>query len=69
MTTLVVEVPEGGNVKAVETFLKAMGFPFKKSKAKEEKPYNPEYVAMLKESFAQIERGEVHKVDLEEFWK
>ncbi len=65
--TYTVEIPEGGDPKVLEAFLKALKFPFKKAKA--EQPYNPEFVAMLDESIAQIERGEVHKVDLEEFWK
>lgn len=35
----------------------------KKKKNEEESPYDPEFVKMIKESEAQIERGEVYSFD------
>lgn len=35
----------------------------KKKKDEEESPYDPEFVKMIKESEAQIERGEVYSFD------
>ncbi len=67
--TYTVEIPEdGGNhPKAFRHVLKALEFPFKK--AKKEKPYNPEFVAKVEEALAQVKRGEVYKIALEDLWK
>lgn len=73
METLIFEAPDKEKAKALLQVAKVLGISVvtsnKKAKPKAEKPYNPEFVAMLDESIAQIERGEVHKIDLEEFWK
>ncbi len=69
MTTLIVEIPEGGNVKAVESFLKAMKYPFRKPKAKKEKSYNPEFVAKILESKRQYEEGNFVVIKTEDLWR
>lgn len=69
MTTYTVEIPEGSDPKVLEAFLKALKTPFKKAKPKTEKPYNPEFVAMIEEGRQQIREGKTFTANLEDLWK
>lgn len=66
--TYTVEIPEGNPDmdKAFKLVMKALNISFKKVK---EKAYNPKFVATLEKSIAQADRGDVHKIVLEDLWK
>ncbi len=63
------DIKDKSQMDALKAFLKALKIKFEIEK-KEEKPYNPEFVAKIMESRAQYERGEFTRVkseDLEDF--
>ncbi|HZY37622.1 MAG TPA: DUF2683 family protein [Mucilaginibacter sp.] len=55
METLIVHPKSRKQLATVEAILKALDVSFKK----EEEPYNPEFVAMILESYKQAQKGEV----------
>ena len=75
METLTINIPENVEVKTVKAVLKALGVSFG-TKAKngvarrqKEKPYDPEYVAMVQESQKQFEEGRYTVIKTEDLWK
>lgn len=65
-----VNISEKSQIEALKAFLKALKIKFEIEK-KEDKPYNPEFVAKIMESKAQYERGEFTRVkpeDMEGFF-
>jgi hypothetical protein len=68
MTTFTVYTDDKEQLKAVKAVLKALKVKFEISK--DDKPYNPEYVAKIKESKKQHDNGDyttVKKEDLKNF--
>ncbi len=71
-----INIPENVEVKTVKAVLKALGVSFKEmtmngaaKKSKEDKHYNPEYVAMIQESQKQFEEGRYKIIKTEDLWK
>ena len=74
MEPLTIYLPEGAEGKKVKAVLKALGVSFGKAGGndvakKKDKPYNPEFVAMIQKSRQEAREGKVHSINLEEFWK
>ncbi len=68
MTTFTIHTEDKEHLKALKAVLKALKIKFEISN--EDKPYNPEFVAKIKESKKQHENGEfttVKKEDLKNF--
>jgi hypothetical protein len=59
------QLNEASQVDAVKAFLKALKIKFELS----EKPYNPEFVAKMKKSDAEVKAGKVRKIKVDELWK
>ncbi len=53
--------------KALKAIFKALGLPFKTQK--EEKPYDPEFVAKIKRAEKQIAEGDYKIIETEDLWK
>lgn len=51
-----------------EQLAKALKVPFEKTK-KTESPYNPEFVAKMRESRKQAKEGKTVKISLDDIWK
>lgn len=51
---------------ALKAFIKALKIKFEVSK---EKPYDPDFVAKIKESRQQAKEGKTVKLDLDDIWK
>ena len=51
---------------ALKAFIKALKIKFEVSK---EKPYDPDFVAKIKESRKQVQEGKTVKMDLDDIWK
>lgn len=51
---------------ALRAFIKALKIKFEVSK---EEPYDPEFVAKIKESRQQAQEGSTVKLDLDDIWK
>ncbi len=51
---------------ALKAFIKALKIKFEVSK---EEPYDPEFVAKIKESRQQAREGKTVKLDLDDIWK
>lgn len=51
---------------ALKAFIKALKIKFEVSK---EKPYDPDFVAKIKESRQQAKEGKTVKMDLDDIWK
>lgn len=60
METLIVEPKNRKQLSAIKAFLKALDVSFRKE---EESPYNPEFVAKIKKSEKQFEKGEYITLD------
>jgi len=58
------ETPEQEN--ALKAFVKTLKIKFEVSK---EEPYDPEFVAKIKESRQQAREGNTVKLDLDDIWK
>lgn len=63
METLIVHPPNEDKLKIVKAFLKAIEVDFEKS------PYNPEFVAKIKEGEKQFREGKGIKKDISNLWK
>lgn len=65
METLIVHPENKAQLNAVKQVLKAMKIPFEK----EDKPYNPEFVAKIKKSEQNFKEGKFTKIAVEDLWK
>ncbi len=63
METLIVLPPNEDKLKVVKAFLKAIDVEFEKS------PYDPEFVAKIKEGEKQFREGRGFKKDISSLWK
>lgn len=66
METLKIHTKDKEQLKTVKTILKALKVPFE---ASEESPYDPEFVAKIKESERQAKKGMVKAIKTEDLWK
>ena len=66
METLKIHAEDKEQLKTVKTILKALKVPFETS---EESPYDPEFVAKIKESERQAKKGMVKAIKTEDLWK
>ncbi len=62
METLIVHPNNKKQLAALKSFMKA----FKISFEEDESPYNPEFVAKIQESRAQVKRGETRVVNIDD---
>ncbi len=75
MQTLTFEIADEEKAKALKQVAKALGISVKsstkrtKGKAKEEKPYNPEFVAEILQSEKDIADGKGIRITLDDIWK
>lgn len=70
METLTIHPKDKDQLTTVKAVLKALKVPFEK--AEEESPYNPEFVAKIKQGDRDIKAGKGRKVSLDELnrlWK
>ena len=66
MTTFTIDTEDKEILKAVKALLKGFRVSFEE---KQDKPYNPEFVAMIKESERQIKEGKTVAIALDDIWK
>jgi hypothetical protein len=70
MQTLTIHAETPTELRAVKTVLKAMKIKFEEDTADAEKsPYNPEFVAMIKQGKKDIKAGKGTAYSMEEFQK
>lgn len=75
MQTLIFEVSDNEKAKALKQVAKALGISLARTskkaaaKRKEDKPYNPEFVAKIEEGRRQIREGKVTVIKTEDLWK
>lgn len=78
METMIVELADKGKAKAVKAVVKALGGSVrapknsqtkKASGNEEESPYNPEFVAKIKQGEKDISEGRYTIIKLEDLWK
>lgn len=66
MTTFTIDTEDPEILKAVKALLKGFKVPFKE---KIEKPYDPEFLAMIKESEQQVKDGKTVKLEsISDLW-
>jgi flagellar motor component MotA len=65
METLIVHPENKAQLNAVKKVLKAMKISFEK----ENKPYNPEFVAKIKKSAQNFKEGKFTKIAIDDLWK
>ena len=65
METLIVHPKNKQQLTALKAFVKAMKIDFETEKS----PYNPEFVAKIKRSEAQMKAGKGVKIAVEDLWK
>ena len=65
METLIVHPENKAQLNAVKQVLKAMKISFEK----EDKPYNPEFIAKIKKSEQNFKEGKFTKIAIEDLWK
>lgn len=66
METLKIHTKDKEQLETVKTILKALKVPFETSA---ESPYDPEFVAKIKESESQAKKGMVKAIKTEDLWK
>jgi len=66
METLKIHTQDKEQLKTVKAILKALKVPFESSG---ESPYDPEFVAKIKESERQAKEGKVKVIRTEDLWK
>ncbi len=66
MTTLTINTEDKQVLTAVKALLKGFKVSFDE---KQDKPYNPEFVAKIEKSRQQIREGKTIKIDLDDIWK
>jgi hypothetical protein len=67
MTTFTIHTEDKEHLNALKAVLKALKVKFEISK--DDKPYNPEFVAKIKESKKQIQEGKSTKVSIDDLDK
>lgn len=65
METLIVHPSNKEQSTAIKAFMKALKISFEKK----ESPYDPEFVAMIKQGEEDLKAGKGVKVDLDNLWK
>ncbi|WP_293304777.1 DUF2683 family protein [Pedobacter sp. UBA5917] len=65
METLIVHPENKAQLNAIKQVLKAMKISFEK----EDRPYNPEFVAKIKKSEQNFKEGKFSKIAIEDLWK
>ncbi len=68
MSVYTINVPENLDVRTVKAVLKALGVKVIKDK-KKDSPYNPEFVAKIKQGEKDLREGKGVRVTLDEIWK
>lgn len=66
MRTLKIHTEDKEQLRAVKAFLKARKIPFEVSR---ESPYDPEFVAKIKESESEAEPGTVKAIETDDPWR
>jgi hypothetical protein len=66
MGTLKIHPEDQEQLKTVKAFLNALKIPFE---ASEESPYDPSFVAKIKESEREAEQGMLTSIKTEDLWK
>ncbi|RAV30726.1 DUF2683 family protein [Sinomicrobium soli] len=66
METFTIHTKNKEQSRIIKAFLKALKIPFQSS---EENPYDPEFVAKIKESEVQAREGKVKAIKTDELWK
>jgi hypothetical protein len=67
MTTITIHTEDKEQLNALKAFMKALKIKFEMSN--DDKPYNPEFVAKIKESKKQIQEGKFTRVDINDLDK
>ncbi|HAH24614.1 MAG TPA: hypothetical protein DCL77_12830 [Prolixibacteraceae bacterium] len=65
METLIVQPDSKEKLDAIKAFMKALKIPFEASKS----PYNPDFVAKIKQGDEDIKAGRTKKISLDDIWK
>lgn len=65
METLIVQPDSKEKSNAIKAFMKALKISFKETKS----PYNPEFVAKIKQGEEDIKAGKTRKISLDDVWK
>lgn len=65
METLIVQPDSKEKSDAIKAFMKALKISFKETKS----PYNPEFVAKIKQGEEDIKAGKTRKISLDDVWK
>jgi hypothetical protein len=70
METIIIHTEEN-KMELIKDFLKSIKVTFetKTTSKVEESPYNPEFVAKIRESEEDYKNGKIHRVNLDEIWK
>jgi hypothetical protein len=66
METILIRPKSREQIKVFEEMAKALKVPFE---VKEENPYNPEFVKMVKQADKDFENGKGKKIKLDDIWK
>jgi restriction endonuclease len=66
METILIRPNSKEQIKVFEQMAKALKVPFE---IKKESPYNPEFVAMVKQADKDFKNGKGKKMKLDEIWK
>jgi len=65
MKTLIVQPDSKEKLDAIKAFMKALKISFEETKS----PYNPEFVAKIKQGEEDIKAGKTKKISLDDVWK
>jgi hypothetical protein len=68
MEAIIIHPKNKEQLNALEIILNAMKVPFEKNKV-EKSPYNPEFVAKIKESKKNFSEGKYTTIQIEDLWK
>ena len=66
METILIRPKSKGQIKVFEEMAKALKLPFE---VKEDSPYNPEFVTMVKQADKDFKNGKGKKIKLDDIWK
>jgi len=65
METFIVQPDSKEKSDAIKAFMKALKISFEETKS----PYNPEFVAKIKQGEKDIKAGKTRKISLDDIWK
>ena len=65
METLIVQPDSKEKLDAIKAFMKALKIPFEASKS----PYNPDFVAKIKQGDEDVKEGRTRSISLDDVWK